>query len=454
MKIFTQILSSLIILSNISANAQSIAAGSSTSLFACSGGSGAMSSGENNLGQLGDGTIINKNTPGTVNGLTNVIAVAAGKHSTFLLSDGTVWSCGQNYSGELGNGTTNNSSTPGQVIGLTGITAIKNGEAHTLFLKNDGTVWACGANNHGQLGDGTTVDRSTPVQVSGLTNVVAIAAGIYHSLFLKNDGTVWSCGYNLYTQLGVSPGSTSPTTPPVQATSLTGIQAIAAGGQFSIFVKNDGTMYSSGNSNYGMNAGSDLIIASPTLTNLKSASIGLWHCVFIKNDGTVWSTGLNNHGQLGDGTTNNSNGVQVSNLTGVTEIASGSFFSAFLKNDGTVWTVGGNGYGQLGIGSTTDAFVPTQVTGLCSISTGINNYKNTDPLISVYPNPSSGIFNVSSSFKFNEIKCLTILGETILSKVTDSEKATIDLSGYAKGVYFYQILEKNKVVSTGKLIVD
>jgi len=38
--------------------------------------------------------------------------------------------------------------------------------------------------------------------VAGLTGVLAIAAGGEHSLALKADGTVWAWGWNYYGQLG------------------------------------------------------------------------------------------------------------------------------------------------------------------------------------------------------------------------------------------------------------
>ena len=44
---------------------------------------------------------------------------------------------------------------PVQVSGLTNVTAIAGGRHHTIALKSDGTVWTWGYNDYGQLGDGT-----------------------------------------------------------------------------------------------------------------------------------------------------------------------------------------------------------------------------------------------------------------------------------------------------------
>lgn len=86
------------------------------------------------------------------------------------------------------------------------------GISHTVALKADGSVWAWGFNSSGQLGNGATTNSFTPVQVSGLSGVTAVAAGGDHAFALK-AGTVWAWGDNYYGQLG--DGSTTNRTTPV-----------------------------------------------------------------------------------------------------------------------------------------------------------------------------------------------------------------------------------------------
>ncbi len=214
--------------------------------------------GYNHFGQLGDGTNTDRKTPVQVSGLTGVDVIAGGGyHSLAVKSDGgttTVWAWGDNEYGQLGNGTTTASTTPVQVSGLTDVAAIAGGEYHSLALKSDGTVWAWGGNDYGQLGNGTTATSTTPVQVTGLSDVVAIAGGESYSLAVKSDGgtvTVWAWGRNNNGQLGNS--TTTASTTPVQVSGLTDIDsiAVAAGGHHGLAVKSDCTVWTWGRNDYG-----------------------------------------------------------------------------------------------------------------------------------------------------------------------------------------------------------
>jgi hypothetical protein len=90
--------------------------------------------GINSYGQLGDGTTTSRSRYGDVNALGNdVVRAAAGYfHSLAVRSDGTVWAWGDNQYGQLGDGTRTNQSTPVRVMGLTGVTQVAAGYAHSL----------------------------------------------------------------------------------------------------------------------------------------------------------------------------------------------------------------------------------------------------------------------------------------------------------------------------------
>jgi hypothetical protein len=208
--------------------------------------------------------------------LSDVIAIAAGSyHSLFLKSDGSVWGCGYNGYIQLGDGDYRDRAFEHvvPVPGLeSGVVAMSAGHSHSLFLMSDGTVRACGAHGaHGKLGLGSaTGDHGlfTVQTVPGLTGVRAVAAGRDHSLFLKNDGSVWACGSTREGQLGIGiSGVGTHRRQPVPA-DITGVKAIAAGYVHSLFLKNDGSVWSCGPALYiGVkpppNAGPDTYVSRP-----------------------------------------------------------------------------------------------------------------------------------------------------------------------------------------------
>ncbi|AEC02284.1 fimbrillin family protein [Parasphaerochaeta coccoides] len=175
--------------------------------------------GYNGFGQLGDNTIINRETPVQVS--SGVATVFTGdSHTMFLKKDGTLWATGYNSSGQLGVGDHLNKSTPVQVTSMNTdpssnpVVGVSGGDAHTMILKKDGTLWATGLNDLGQLGDGTIIDKTTiPVQV--MTDVAAVFTGYYHTMILKKDGTLWGTGSNVDGQLG-NVGIVNKTSTPVQ----------------------------------------------------------------------------------------------------------------------------------------------------------------------------------------------------------------------------------------------
>ncbi len=176
--------------------------------------------GSNIVGALGNGTTTARSSPGTTaGGGTNWKQVATGYYSSMAIkTDGTLWTWGNNDSGQLGDGTTTSRSSPGTTAG--GGTNWKQVEAgefnHTVAIKTDGTLWGWGLNGSGQLGDGATSNRSSPVTVAGGgTNWKQVAAGSIYTAAIKTDGTLWTWGYNQYGQLGTnnissysSPGTT------------------------------------------------------------------------------------------------------------------------------------------------------------------------------------------------------------------------------------------------------
>ena len=437
-EIFTSALSLLYII----ASAQTIAVGNQHFLALCNDKT-VQAWGTGTDGELGNGTFNDSNVPVTVNSLTDIISVAAGDaHCIALKNNGTVWTWGINTDGQLGDGTHNRSNVPIQVSSLTGIIAISGGVDFSLALKNDGTVWAWG-NNAGQLGNGTTISSNIPVQ-SFITDVIAISGGGFSALALKNDGTVWAWGKNTVGQLGN--GTLTDSNVPIQVSSLTGIVAICCSAH-SLALKNDGTLWAWGWNNEGQigdgttSTTGCFCKSTPVqsiLTGITTIATGGSHSLALKNDGTLWAWGDNGYGQFGNGTNTNSNvPVSVNSIAGITGIAAGYYNSLARKNDGTAWVWGG-------ISSNN---VPVQVNGLCEVANGINNIKEKDTEINVFPNPSGNAVTIKFSSTEKGKLLLTVknqLGQTIYSETKKDFSGeyvnTIDLSNKPKGIYFVEMI--------------
>lgn len=286
-----------------------------------------------------------------------------------------VWTWGANDEGQLGDGTTDYSDVPVVVSSLAvNASKVAGGDYHTVARSSTGTVYAWGGNGYGQLGDGSWDSQLEPVPLSGLPTVRAVAAGGYSSAALDLAGNVWTWGDNWSGQLGIGELETVPASNvPVMVVGpggsgvLDDVKAIACGGWFMVALKNDGTVWTWGNSMFGqLGNGSFTYSETPVqvsnLTDVKAIAAGYYHCVAVKNDGTVWTWGDNTYGQLGDNTTDASSvPVQVSGLSNVDSVGAGGNHSLAIKDDYTVWAWGANESGQLGDGTTDEHHTPVQM---------------------------------------------------------------------------------------------
>ncbi|MCN9243593.1 Ig-like domain repeat protein [Streptomyces sp. RY43-2] len=339
----------------------------------------ALAWGLNDLGQLGDGTTTNRNTPVAVDlpAGTQLTAVAGGgEHSLGLTSDGRVLAWGGNFFGQLGDGTLTDRLTPVTVDLPAGtqVTAIAAGLNFSLALTSDGHVLAWGENVNGQLGDGTTTNRLTPVEVHlpAGTQITAIAAGERHSLAVTSDGRVFAWGRNDLGQLG--DGTTIFRTTPVETLLPAGVQATAvAGGEgHSLAVTSDGRVFAWGWNAFGqlgdgttINRLTPVEVHLPVGTHAVAVAAGndSRHSLALTSDGGVLAWGLNSSGQLGDGTTTNRLTPVEALLpvgTQVTAISAGNVHSLALASDGRVLAWGGNTFGQLGDGTNITRLTPVE----------------------------------------------------------------------------------------------
>jgi alpha-tubulin suppressor-like RCC1 family protein len=321
--------------------------------------------GRNSEGQLGDPATTGYASPRPVpvTDITTATVVAAGGyHTCALLQNGTVRCWGQNDYGQLGDGTLTPTfvpnRTPVQVYGITTAVALSAGGFHTCALLADGTIRCWGQDNYGQLGDGTTTNAVTPfttpasprptpmpVTVTGITTAVAVEAGAFHTCALLRDGTMQCWGWNDYFQLGTSTSNFNYSSVPV---TVTGVRpaALAPGAEHTCVLLPEGTVRCWGDNGFGqLGNGSPRGIYPPSeaaavtgITTAVAATSGAEHTCVLLRDGRVqcWGRGL--FGRLGDGRDRNS--PEGDAFTPVTVVGIGA---TWTSSDTTVATIDATG---------------------------------------------------------------------------------------------------------------
>jgi alpha-tubulin suppressor-like RCC1 family protein len=226
--------------------------------------------GDNEYGQLGDGTTKDRHVPVRVKlpAGTSVIAVGASyNYSLALTSAGQVWAWGHNGSGQLGDGTRTESHVPVRVKLPRGIkvTAIAAGGFDGLALTSAGQVLAWGDNGFGQLGDGTRHSSSIPVRVRfpAGTKVTAVGVGSLHNLALTSAGQVLAWGSNVFGQLGNGSTTGSDTPVRVKLPPRARVVAVSAGGGFSLALTPAGRILTWGHNQFGQ-LGNGTMVSSDT----------------------------------------------------------------------------------------------------------------------------------------------------------------------------------------------
>lgn len=321
--------------------------------------------GMNLFGELGDGTVIAKQSPVQIGTGTSWSDVSNGSNFTMAIkTDGTLWTWGQNLSGELGINLTANRSSPVQVGLLSGWSKISAGTSYSMAIRTDGTLWSWGTNSGGQLGIGTTVNRSSPVQIGTDTNWSVVSAGkLFHTLAVKTDGTLWAWGLNSSGQLGTN--NTIARSSPVQVGTDTNWRFVNNNGNTSIAIKTDGTLWVWGGDNSALGIMRTSRLPFPvntSLTNVSDIVAGTSYTIAVSSTGNLWAWGRNDTGNIGDNTiVTRSSPVQIGTDTNWSTVFAGDSHTMSIRNNGTLWAWGLNSSGQLGDGTAINRSSPVQI---------------------------------------------------------------------------------------------
>ena len=365
--------------------------------------------GKNEHGELGIGTGgfgTDENVPTQVgkDQKDNWVSVSLkGLHAVALKSDGTLWTWGWNGYGQLGNGhhaTFPNLNTydvylPIRIGKDNDWVSASASFFNTVALKSDGSLWTWGNNTYGQLGidtngvgttNGTGTDRDIPTRVGRDNDWISVDAGDSYTGALKSNGDLYLWGFNSHGNLGYMTSGTVDT--PIRATSSNrDWLQVATGGDHTVALRSDGTLWSWGLSVYGQLGDGTYSTDVYNFTALLHKSIPVqvgtdndwvsvaasdYYTLALKSDGTMWEWGDNTLGSFGHpditGGPYTNKPKQIGRDHDWVNISAGAWHSLALKSDGTLWAWGENGAGCFGNGQAggnpgADEVEPVQCSG-------------------------------------------------------------------------------------------
>lgn len=313
-------------------------------------------------------------------------AISTGQaHSLALSDEGKIYVWGDNTDGQLGNGTTAHVGRPTLLNSTKKWAKALTGYAHSLAIADDGTLWAWGLNDRGQLGLGTAEGMiMSPTQVGTDTDWESIAVGGNHSLAIKKDGSLWSWGSHDSGQLGNGQTSGQTTVPTRVGSDSNWAKVFACNNwKASFAIKTDGSLWAWGTGqNYMLGTGSTSAQDTPIEVGQgrkwKKVSYARSRNTFaLAEDGTLWAVGRNNKSLLQINTTTKAQQTwaQVGTDNDWEDIAIFNLTAMAVKKNGDVYGWGANSYGELGNGAINEGSADEQYVKTITKIEGLSNVK-------------------------------------------------------------------------------
>ena len=303
--------------------------------------------GDNNRGKLGNGTTTDSSMPICISDIESsplkgkkiVDAHSDGFRIIAKDSNGKLYTWGDNNSGELGNGTTTDSSMPICISDIENsplkgknIVDVYDG---SIAKDSNGKLYSWGYNNNGQLGNGTTENSSMPICISDIENSPLKGKNIvdvhnYDSTIIAKDssGKLYTWGNNYYGQLGN--GTTTNSSMPICISEVEGsplkgkniVEIYRYEYVDSVIARDSaGKLYTWGYNDYGqLGNGTTTNSSMPVcISDIKNSPLNGKNIVDIyieridyltvsikDSNGKIYAWGSNKYGQVGDGTKINS----------------------------------------------------------------------------------------------------------------------------------------------------
>ena len=301
--------------------------------------------GNNELGQLGDGSLESSSTPVQAQGVTNASQLISEEYNACVISpDGELLCWGSGQTGAIGDGTFEVAPSPRAVSSLSQTKQVSIGNGFVCALLESGEVYCWGSNGDerlGMLGE----NQATPTKVDLPGDTLFLESGKFHTCAVLDDASVWCWGKGA----GYG-GPEGGIFLPREVSELAGASKIFAGEDRTFFIRNGelwGIGYNGGNQrrlNVCCEDKYTEAIKVPDLLNVETIDSDFRHSCGLA-DGQVYCWGTSSAGQLSQVP---ANFVNVMEVKAPLDVAVGRSHSCAIDGQNRVFCWGDNEFGQLG----------------------------------------------------------------------------------------------------------
>lgn len=255
------------------------------------------------------GEPIQRRLPAPVAGGLTFASLSAGDaHACGITTAGVAYCWGENDEGQLGDGTTTSSETPLRVATDARFRSVTAGQSHSCALATDGRAYCWGSGAVWKAGSATK--HSRPTMVAGSLRFATLSAGSYYTCGVTTTAAGYCWGGNEYGNLG--DGTTKNADEPRAVAGGHRFRTVvakrsAAGRSITCGITVEGKALCWGWESEALGNREIRDTSKPTQVigplTFRTLSVGFTHVCGVTTDGAVYCWGSDRYGQLGDGAT-------------------------------------------------------------------------------------------------------------------------------------------------------
>jgi len=287
-----------------------------------------------------------------------------------IATTGAAYCWGENDHGQLGDGTTTSHPAPTLVAGGLTFKSIAVGDAHVCGVTTGASLYCWGFSANGAFGDGSVGQHLTPTPGAPGLSFQTVVAGSDFSCGLTTAGSAYCWGLGNNGQLGDGNGRTSRS--PVAVTGDQTFASIVGDGQGACGLSVAGKAYCWGSDFFGtIGDGSSAttdgvirrVIPTAVAGDLSFATLAAGYLtvcgITAVGSGYCWGS---NDGAIGDGSLDQrSSPVAVAGGLSFRSISTGTGYSCGITTAGALYCWGDNSGGGLGDGTTLSRSAPIPI---------------------------------------------------------------------------------------------